>query len=158
MSDLFIKHVHWYLSYNIRSIVATGLDRSDPQDKLWYSDKCDLYKPDLQKKKIKRELWISPKLLKCQVLTTWMKVGHQVCCCGGDARNKIQYKNFKILIMIFFVSDLCFIHYEILSVIKCTRKIISCWHTSGEEWSEHCEHRRSLEMSKVRICKLLCYW
>lgn len=34
MSDLFIKHVHWYLSYNIRSIVATGLDRSDPQDKL----------------------------------------------------------------------------------------------------------------------------
>ena len=101
MSDLFIKHVHWYLSYNIRSIVATGLDRSDPQDKLWYSDKCDLYKPDLQIK-IKRELWISPKLLKCQVLTTWMKVGHQVCCCGGDARNKIQYKNFKILIMIFF--------------------------------------------------------
>ena len=48
---LFIKHVHWYLSYNIRSIVATGLDRSDPQDKLWYSDKCDLYKPDLQKKR-----------------------------------------------------------------------------------------------------------
>ena len=34
MSDLFIKHVLWYLSYNIRSIVATGLDRADPQDKL----------------------------------------------------------------------------------------------------------------------------
>ena len=30
------------------------------------------------------------------------------------------------------MSDLCFIRYEILSVIKCTRKIIFCWHTGTQ--------------------------
>ena len=46
-----------------------------------------------------------------------------------------------------FMSYLCFIRYEILSVIKCTRKIIFCWHTSGVNTGTG-------EMLKVRIKKL----
>ena len=48
------------------------------------------------------------------------------------------------------MSDLCFIWYEILSVIKCTREIISCWHTSRVEPTQELP-----QVSKVRTRTLL---